>query len=398
MDAPTFQDYFNIGRAEVLSRSDKITVEAIDRRGTDVNALIAAFAAMADEVTGQIARVEAAMLIGRSRGKDLDRVAFDRYGLLRQPATPAVGSVAFSTTAPAPGSFNIPEKTLLQSSDGTQFQTTAAVVFPSSSTGPVLAAVRSSEAGSATQAAEGTITNILSSIAGAPADLRVTNPLATAGAGDAEPDDLFRGRALAFFLTARRGTVEAIRQGALAVPGIRSATVFEALDALGRPAKTLQLIISDQFTDALAQLATVPPAYAVQSQVLCEQVFLALVDSRAAGIYVDVILARVVLQSVTLALAFKAGADADQVALRARARVVGYVNSLRPGQRFKPAEASQALRFVPGLAWTGNEIYSPLGDVVPMPLEVLRSTMGVVIASTVQPDRALASTANPDAA
>lgn len=398
MDALTFEDYRLIARAQVLGQSKKLTIESVDRDGTDINVLIAAIAAVGDEVSGQIARVEAALLLGSARGKDLDRVAFDRYGVLRKAAAPARGSVGFYLPAVAGSAFSIPAETLLQTTDGIQFQTVGNVVFPMGSSGPVLAAVRASAAGLATQAAVGTITNIISVIPGGLEGLSVTNTLATAGASDAENDDSLRGRALAFFLTARRGTVEAIRQGGLAVPGVMTANVFEAIDGFGRPARTVQLIVSDQFTEQLAQLAVAPPSYMAQSQVLSDAVFDGLQDVRAGGIFVDVLVGKVVLLSVVLALSFRAGVNVDSVALQARARVVGYINSLLPGQTFVAADAGRSMRNVFGLIPTQSSILSPSGNVVPMPLEVLRSSMGLVSASNVQPDRRLAGTSNSDAA
>ena len=73
------------------------------------------------------------------------------------------------------------------------------------------------------------------------------------------------------------------------------------------------------------------------------------------------------------------------------------MNSLAPGASFVRADALQALRSVMGLFITGNEIASPAGDVVALPLQVLRTTLGLVAAVSVQPDRALQGSTNPDA-
>ena len=72
------------------------------------------------------------------------------------------------------------------------------------------------------------------------------------------------------------------------------------------------------------------------------------------------------------------------------------MNALPPGATFSRAEASDMLRLVPGLIVSGDEVISPTGDVVPLTLQVLRTTMGLTIASTVQPDFALQGSANPD--
>lgn len=397
MDFPTFDDLFRVARDEILSRNAKLTKAIVEREGSDANAFTAAMAAVGDNVVGALARLEAALTLGAARGKDLDRLVYDRYNLLRKKAAPAVGSVEFRTTAPNPAPFNIPLGTKLQTSTGLQYVTTASASFPILSVGPIVVAVRCTTAGLDSQAAAGTITSIISTIAGQPVDLVVNNPLATAGGADAEEDDDLKARARLFFTTARRGTLKAIQAAALAVEGVVKANAFEVLDELGRPAKAVQLVVADQFTELFADASLVPPAYQAQSQVLSTAVYLGLDDARAAGIFVDVRVAKVILQGVVLALSFQAGVDTDAVAHKARARVVAYVNGLVPGAVLDPADVLEVLRGVAGLVVTGGEILSPLGPVQPTQLEVLRATMGLVVATTVQPDRTLAGSANPDA-
>jgi hypothetical protein len=381
MDLPTYDQLRQIARDELLQKNSKITAEAVDLPGTDAFALVAAAAAVGDEVVGTLARQQAALLLGSARGKDLDRLVYDRYKLLRKAAAPAIGSVTFSLPIAAVSDFSIPARTLLQTSDGIQFVTINEGLFITGST-TLSVPVRATVAGLQTQARPATITNLIGAVPLAPAGLTVSNPLATAGAANAELDDSLSSRALNFFETARRGTLGAIQQGALAVPGVATATTFENLDALGRPARSVQLLVTDAFTEQLAQGSSVPPAYATQSAVFTQAVFDGLIESRAAGINVEVHLAKVVLQTVILGLAFRAGYDVDQTALQARAAIVGYVNSLAPGASFVVSGAVTALRSVPGLLVSGNEVLSPAGGVVPTPLEVLRTAMSYVSISS----------------
>jgi uncharacterized phage protein gp47/JayE len=305
--------------------------------------------------------------------------------------------VQFSTTSPAPGGFTIKQGTKLTTSDGIPYLTVVAAFYPASSTGPITVEVRSAAAGLNQAAAPNTITNIVSSVVGAPGDLVVTNPLATAGAADEETDDAFTDRARLYFPSVRRGTVGAVEEKALRYPGVTNARGFEDLDMWGRPAKRAQLVITDQYTDRLAMLSAVPPAYAAQSQVLAQKVFESLYDTRPDGIYIDVIVAKLILQPVVLALSFQAGYNTDSVAYAARVAIVNQINGLSPGETLHVASLADALRYVRGLIVSGDEILSPSGDVVPNRLEVLRTTLGLVRASTVQPDQALAGTSNPDA-
>jgi hypothetical protein len=399
-DFPTFSDLFRVERDEVLARNAKLSLEAVERDGTDANVLLAAAAAAGDEVVAQLIAVCAAQYIDSAQGSALDKLAFDRYGLVRKPASPATGSVQFRTTVANPATFTIPIGTVVQTPDGIQFVTTGAVIFLIGSVGPVVATVRSVLAGASQQAQTNTITSIVSPIPGQPTDLKVNNPLATAGADDAEIDADLRDRARQFFVTARRGTLAAIEQGALAVPGVRRATAIEVIDVLGRPARVVELVIADAFTDALVQQNTNPVSYQVQSQSLSQTVYNGLLDVRAAGIFVQVFVAQVIVQPIVLNLTFNAGVDANFVALIARATVVATVNSLRPGQTLVLQTVLTALQGVAGLAFTGNEIESPAGDIVPLALQVIRTSLNqTTICVAIQTDGVsaiLANTTNPD--
>jgi hypothetical protein len=400
-DFPTRADLFRILRDEVLSQNAKLSLEAVERDGTDANVLLAASAEAGDEVVGQLVRVAAGQFLDSAEGQLLDRLVFDRYGLVRKPASPALGTVEFTTTVANPAAFTIPANTLLQTADGIQYTTVDASTFPIASTGPVYVQVRSVLAGLDQQAKKNTITSIVTPITGSPADLAVNNSIATSGADDAESDASLRERARRFFTTARRGTLTAIEQGALAVPGVRRATAIEVIDVLGRPARLVQLIIADAFTDALVEQDVDPPTYQTQSQALSQAVFSSLSDVRAAGIFVQVFVAQVVLQPVILQLRFQAGVNADQTALVARASVVAATNDLLPGEIWAVADMLDILSKVPGLApIQGDEVSSPAGDVVPKALQVIRTSLNLVTVQPIQTDNSnpvLTPTTNPDA-
>lgn len=409
-DLPRYGDLFSVGANQILTLNGNLTIESVNRDGSDINVDVAAAAAIGDECIGQLTNVAAGNFLDSSEGVRLDRLLYDRYGLLRNPAAPARGSVQFQVLqngAPVanPTAFAIAVGTVVQSVDGTQFITTASEVYPLAAAGPITVAVQSVLAGASQQAAKNTITALVSSIANGPASpyaLTVNNPLATAGATDEETDSAFRSRGRAFFTTARRGTLAAIVQGALAVPGVQTAESFDLIGASGAPDRYVQLVISDAYTDSLAELTTVPPSYQTQSQVLALDVFNGLSDVRAGGIFVQVTVAQLVLQPVQLALSFTASANTlpggiDAVALAARAAVVLYTNTLPPGTTWSRSSAQQAVAAVPGLQVTGNEIVSPAGDVVPTPLQTIRTSLAITLAVALGLGVTLNATLNPDA-
>ena len=396
-DFASWVDLFRVFRDEVLAGNEKLSLDAVERDGADANILGAACSAVGDEVIGQLAGVAAGCWLDSAENSALDRYVFDRYSLVRKQAAVALGSVEFSTIATTVAPFTVPTGTQLQTADGKKFLTISPVIFPASSTGPVVARVRSSVAGQNQQVGVGTITSITSQVSGAPADLVVTNSLATSGAADAESDDALRDRARQFWISARRGTGPAIEAGALAIPGVQKATAIEMLDVWGRPARFAQLIISDGYTDALVSQSVNPVTYQAQSQILAQVVQAGLSDVRALGIHVEVLVAQVVLQPVRLRLRFQAGYDADAVSDVARGTVVAFINSLRPGAALSISALLGALDTVPGLVLGyGDEIESPAGDVLAQALQVLRTNLNLVTVASMQLDMPIAPTANPD--
>lgn len=377
MDRPTYSDLFQVARNQLLIANPRLT--AVDREGSDANALVASIAAVGDEVSQQVAYVAAASFLDTAQGTALDRLVFDRYGLVRKPAAAALGTVQFTSAAGAASTFGIPENTLLTTSDGVQFQTTEPVTFPIGSHGPISAPVRSVLAGATQQVRAGTIVAVVSPIGGAPADLAVTNALATSGAADPESDNELRERARRFFTTVQRGTLAAIEQAARSVPGVRYATAFEDVDQFGAQSGYVSLVVTDQYTDTLATLSSVPATYQHQSQVLAQQVALAVDQARAAGIYVATLVAQVILQPVTLRLRVKAGYDSAAVALQARAVCVQVVNALPPGAELTVASLENALANVQGLYFVGDEVIVPAATISPTPLQVLRTNLQLVV-------------------
>jgi uncharacterized phage protein gp47/JayE len=346
----------------------------VERQGSDANIILAGGVAAADECVGQIARVQKSLLLDSCRGQELDRLVFDRYGLVRKSAAPCRGIASFTLTAPLGMAASIPQSTVLLSSDGRQFITTQAIVIAAGTTGPVTAAFRSIQAGADQQVVAGAVNSVQTVPAGVNG-LNVTNTYASFGASDEEEDDDLKQRARDYYPSLIAGSLPAIRYGALAVPGVKSATAFETIDSMGRPVGPVNLVVADQFTDSLLTIGMVP-AYAAQVAALTSEIMSALETRRPCGEYVYVSVAQVVIQQIVLALTFRAGADATTGALKARSAVVAAVNSLAPGQTLTIAALNAALGGVSELqAYT---VVSPAGDVAPALLQVIRTSLAYV--------------------
>jgi uncharacterized phage protein gp47/JayE len=382
MDRPTYQDLFRIGRTTITAPPSQITTAVVDREGSDANILVATAASIGDEISAQVARVGGSAFLDTATGADLDRLVFDRYGLSRKPASAALGVVRFSLASAPVSNFLIPAGTLLSTPDGRQFVTLFDDTFLTTSTF-LDVNVRSVLAGSSQMAASNSITSIISYPPTAPAGLTVTNPLATAGGNNQESDSEYRARARIFYTTLRRGTRAALEQAALAVPGVRTARAFEILNDAGGPGGIVELVISDGYTDALANTGSTIPAYDAQSDALAAAVVETLDDVRACGVFVRCRVAQVILQPVILQLSFIAGANVDTVAGLARAAITNYVNQLQPGADFELDAANAILNSIAGLAFNGSAIASPTGNVVVGNYQVLRTNLALVTAGAI---------------
>jgi len=380
-DLPRPNELFRIARDEVLLKNSALTREVVERSGSDANALTAAGVGIGDELVSQIADVQAGMYLDSAKGTRLDRLVFDLCGgMKRNGATPGITDAYFSTTNAVVSGFPVRQNTLLRTQDGIAYYTTTAATFPSGSTGPVIVPVQSSLSGASQQIAANTLRSIVSSITGSPADLVVNNPAASAGAGDVEDDDHLVARARLYPKTVEKATISAIQAAALGIPGVRTAQAFEFLEADGTPARMVDLVVADAFTEQLVDATTLPLAYQTQAVAFAQQVQSALQTTKAAGIYISVRIAVVQMQGITLGLKFIAAADTVATAIAAQATTVAFVNSLGPGQTLSIAALNSALRKVPGLYLTDNDnfVFSPVGDIEALPLQVIRTMLSLV--------------------
>lgn len=392
-------------RDEVLTRKPALyRASGVD--GTDINLFINLVSVVGEELSAQQIDIAAALYLDSAEREELDWLIWNLFQILRKQASPALGSVDFSTTVANPTVFTIPAGLELASDDGVRFITTAAATFPMGSVGPVTVAVRSIEAGAAQQTDKNRIRNIVGTITGGAADLVVNNPLATAGADDQQQDPEFRDEARKFWTSARRGTAKAVSAAALRVPGVVTATAFDVIDVSGRPARFGQLVVTDRFTSVLADLNQSPAAYSTSSRLLAQSVMAGLSDSRPIGIYVHTIVAQIVMQEFTLALKFRAGANVGEVYTIARAAIVAKVNELsagpelgtvRIGDRAYPDADSLngVLRTVPGLD-PSSYVASPAGDVIPRAQQAIRTDFRLVTAQSISSEFPIIDTANPD--
>lgn len=379
-DFPTRAELFQkaisvaVQRGALRPPGQRLTREAIETPGSDINVITAGASFMADEVASASARRYADLFLDSAEGDDLDRLVNDRFSptVVRKTATPAVVNLTFTRDAPglAPG-ISLDVGTKFRTVDGVEFELTTAVGFPANASagnvtqivGPAGVVAQAVQTGLVGNVAAGTITEFVQQPD--PSIISVTNDAVAAGGTETESDASLRFRAKDFFRTARRGTIGAIEFGALTVGGVSTATAIELIDpGTGLPSGLVQVVIADANGQANEALAS-----AVRN---------ALLEFRAAGIPVSVLAGVPTFVDIVYNLAFDTGVDTVSAFAQVQQSTVANVNVLRPRQTLQRSLLFEVARGVPGVIVNDDAITTPAGDIVPTGNEVLRTSTGRV--------------------
>lgn len=366
---PTREDYFQIGardvfaRAQLRAKATRLSPQAVFTPGTDINIIIAASSAMADEATRHLGLRIAALYLDSAEGEDLDRLVADRFSptVIRKQSAQAVVPLTFSRSIPpsagTPITFDVGRKFKTQS--GIQYELVESASFPLNGSGPVIARAVASLAGEVGNVAEGTILQFVD--ASGDAAVNVTNLEPAAGGVDVETDASLRERARAFFLSARRGILSAIEFGALTVAGVASAVGDELLGPDGFPNGYVRLYIADKNGQA--------------NSVLAEAVRLALREYRGAGVPVAVIVSSPLFLSLAYSVGFRVGVDQQRAIQQLKTLTVNAMQVLSPNEPLRRSMLMALARSVPGLVVPSEAISVPLGDVFPDAGRTIRTTV-----------------------
>lgn len=370
MQLPSRSDLFNIGADEVLARSEvrppgqRISREAIFTEGTDINIVLAGASAMADEVMRQLAAECAMRFMDSAEGADLDRRVYDEFGddVVRKPSAAAVVPLTFARPNPDGGLVTLPIGYRLRTQRGTEFTLAQVLTIAAGSTAPVTVSATAAQRGIGGNVAAGTITRFVQQ----PPDaaLTVTNVEPSTGGADLESDRAFRARARAFFRSARRGILAAIQFGAESVPGVASANAIEQLDDNGDPTGVVFVYIAD--------------ANGQGNSLLCSAVRSALLEYRGAGVIADVLGATPRYEDITYRLRFEPGTDTAAAFEEVRFLTVAEVNAIKPGATLDRSLLMSIPRRVPGVIVREDAVAEPVGDVVPVGSEVIRTSAELV--------------------
>lgn len=346
---PTASELFAVGRMAIaVTPGNKINPAIVSVPGSNVNLAVGTSAIIAQEVVARGANAMRGAFIDSSRGSALDRVVFDRTGLLRFSATAATVDLVLQRPTSGAGAGVYPAGSRVQTADGTQFGLNSDATF-----GSLDVTVNVS----ATALVVGTGGNVsaetVTGFADAPFDntLTVSNPTGAAGGTETESDIQLIGRVRGFFPTLRRGILSAIEFGALETPGVVLATATEIVSPTsGFPAAAVLLVVGDRSGGASSDMLN-----AVADTLL---------EFRAAGIPVFITGGVVVPQAVTWQLGFLTGFSESLVMSRVAAVSVAIGQYTPPGGTLFRSSLIAAARSVPGAVISDSSLVVPAGDVI----------------------------------
>ncbi len=365
---PTREDFFQIGardvfaRAQLRAKSTRLSPQAVFTPGTDINIIIAASSAMADEATRHLGLRIAALYLDSAEGEDLDRLVADRFSptVVRKQAAQAVVPLTFSRSIPpsagSPITYAAGRKFKTQT--GIQYELVESASFGINASGPVTARAVASLAGEVGNVADGAINEFVD--ASSDAAMVVTNLEPAAGGVDVETDASLRERARSFFLAARRGILSAIEFGALTVAGVASAVGEELIGPDGFPNGYVRIYIADKNGQANSVMATA--------------VSLALREYRGAGVPVAVIVSSPQFLSVSYVVGFGVGVDQQRAIQQLKTLTVNAMSVLAPNEPLRSSMLMALARSIPGLVVPSTAIQDPLGDVFPDNGRTIRTT------------------------
>lgn len=195
----------------VIANQDKITDF---NEGSLVRTLLEAMALAAEQI----------YIKGRIGFEDgLKEVPFYAFKFEKDVAAYSAGTVVFSR-AGSSGTVDIPINTLISTTDGLQFQTTAAGEITDGNNDSAAIAIQAMKSGTLYNVAAATIVIIVSPITGVDT---VTNASGTSGGLDAETDVEFLERFQQHIEGLSKSNESGLIAGAKSVEGVRSASVIE---------------------------------------------------------------------------------------------------------------------------------------------------------------------------
>lgn len=361
MATPSFDDLYNIGKAEMLLKRPDLFLAP----GDISDFVVAAAAAMADKNVGYAAEEFRKTFIDGATWDDLTTLVSDHYNLSRNPATAATVTLSFTRPSAGGGepagtlATGFKVSTAADASGARQeYTTNADVSWALGETGTKTVLATSVVVGRAGNVGANTIQNLV----GSPFDSTITvnNTAVAAGGNEVESDDQLRARARAFSSTLRRGTLAALEFGAKIVPTVRVATASE--DSNG----VVTVFVTDADGNSNVQMV---------NDVIAE-----LENWRAAGVPVGVTGGAKLTQNISVTLIVKAGTVVANLVASIQAAVTERMAKLPVGNGSADSEGVLRLEVIQATCISvdpeniiGVVVNVPSAAVVPAAGQIIRA-------------------------
>jgi uncharacterized phage protein gp47/JayE len=357
--APSFQDLFDLGKAEAQNRRPELSFN----EGDISEMVVVAATAMADAVIGYAARRFRATYLDGASGDDLTALADDHFNVQREPAVKSSGTETFTRPSAAAGAGTIPAGTVIATTkdafgNEVRFVVRADIVVGVSAL-TVSGTVDAELAGVLGNVAAAAVNRVVSALFDT--TFTCTNAAQMAGGADEESDDSLRDRVRTVPLTYRRATLAALEYGAKTVAGVATSTAAE--DGTG----LVTLYVADSSGGS--------------NPTMTANVTTEIENWRAAGVSVNVVGATLDTLVIALMLTVRLGVDIPSLVVNIKAAIVARLNKLKVGESCSPTLIKQAAMNVDPDGILDVTVTTPSVTVVPTSGHVIRTNAGSITVS-----------------
>lgn len=356
MSEPSWQDFYDVGKAILQTRRPSLVVE----EGDVSDAILAGAASMASAIVAYAsARFRACFLDG-AEGQELTDLAHDR-GVDRDAGDPSVGRVTLTRVSAAAGAGTIDAGTRVATeADSTgefaSFTLDEDAVFGALTTTLSNVAATCTLNGKIGNVEDGTVIRFIDPIFD-PSILPANSDRFVGGLEEESDEDL-RDRVRGFFLTQARGTIEALIFGAKETPGV--ARVSVSVDLAG----IVTVYVADENGNSNAELVA-----AAQENLENWRDAADIVNASGGVIY---------SQAVSISLSVRTGISVAALIDAIRQAIISRLKRLNPGETLHPDMISAAVRDIDRDGIVTVTVITPAVAIVPGTNELIRTSNGLI--------------------
>lgn len=322
----TFSEIYEDMKSWVIANQDKITDF---NSGSIISSLLEA---VANEIEEIYRRAKIGFL------NYLPLLPFYAFGFSKIAGTKSAGSVVFSRNVSTASPITIPIGTIVSTSSGLNFVTTAEGTILANQTDSGSVSIQASDIGVAYNVPSSSVTTITTTVTGVDT---VTNASSTTGGLDNESDDDFQTRFRQYCVGLGRSNTYGLVAGAMTVTNVRSVSPIEHFPPVSQ--YNVTLYIDDGAGNAPNDMI------AAVLNVLLGDGTDTYPGYKAAGINLRVLAPTKVTIAVTATITSNATVDQAEITTNITDRVTAYINGLKIGEDVIFNEIVRIIKGVPGV-------------------------------------------------